>query len=74
MHGGVIYMRGNVKEYQLGKEVGMATLDEKDNEVLRGLVGEYTAHFGGDSAEILKHEFVKFFPRYLRPYGRLYAY
>jgi glutamate synthase domain-containing protein 3 len=74
MHGGIIYLRGNIKEYQLGKEVGVATMEEKDYQVLQKLVGEFAAHFGGKPAEILKHDFTKLFPRWLRPYGRLYAY
>lgn len=74
MHGGVIYLRGKVNEYQLGKEVGVAELDEKDSQTLQGLVGEFAAHFDCDAAEILKHRFVKLYPRWLRPYGRLYAY
>ncbi len=74
MHGGVIYLRGNVEEYQLGKEVGIAELDEQDCQTLRKYVGEFTAHFSGDAEEILKSKFIKLFPRWLRPYGRLYAY
>lgn len=74
MHGGVIYLRGNVNEYQLGKEVGIAPLEEKDYQVLRKFVGEFAAHFGYESDKILKHKFIKLFPRWLRPYGRLYAY
>jgi glutamate synthase domain-containing protein 3 len=74
MHGGVIYLRGNVKEYQLGKEVGSAPLEEKDYQLLQKLVGEFAAHFGYEAAEILKHDFIKLLPRWLRPYGRLYAY
>jgi len=74
MHGGVIYLRGDVNDYQLGKEVGVASLGEKDLEVLRQFVGEFTGHFGGDSEAILGHKFIKLFPRWLRPYGRLYAY
>jgi len=74
MHGGVIYLRGNVKDYQLGKEVGSAPLEEKDHQLLQKLVGEFAAHFGYKAAEILKHDFIKLFPRWLRPYGRLYAY
>ena len=35
MHGGVIYLRGNVEEYQLGKEVGVAELEEKDYQILQ---------------------------------------
>ena len=76
MHGGIIYLRGNVKDYQLGKEVGIAPLEEKDYQVLQKLVAEFAAHFGGKPAEILKRDFnfIKLFPRWLRPYGRLYTY
>jgi len=74
MHGGVIYMRGNVQDFQLGKEVGVAELEEKDDSILKELVGEFAHHFGYDAEEILKHKFTKLFPLYLRPYGRLYAY
>jgi glutamate synthase domain-containing protein 3 len=74
MHGGVIYLRGNIQEFQLGKEVGVAELDEKDNLILKELVGEFAYHFNYDAEEILKHKFTKLFPLYLRPYGRLYAY
>ncbi len=74
MHGGVIYIRGNIKDYQLGKEVDVAPLEERDNELLQKLVAEFAAHFGGKPTEILKHDFIKLFPRWLRPYGRLYAY
>jgi glutamate synthase domain-containing protein 3 len=74
MHGGAIYMRGEVQEFQLGKEVGVAELDENDHSVLKKLVGEFAYHFGYDAEDILKHKFIKLFPLYLRPYGRLYAY
>jgi len=74
MHGGVIYLRGKVNEYQLGREVGMAPLDEKDYQVLQKLVAEFVAHFGYETGEILDHDFIKLFPRWLRPYGRLYTY
>ena len=74
MHSGIIYMRGNVQDFQLGKEVGIAELDEKDSLVLKELVSEFASHFGYDAEEILRHKFTKLFPLYLRPYGRLYAY
>jgi glutamate synthase domain-containing protein 3 len=74
MHGGVIYLRESVEEYQLGKEVGVARLEEADHKVLKELVGEFATHFGYDAQEILKYKFIKLFPRWLRPYGRLYAY
>jgi glutamate synthase domain-containing protein 3 len=74
MHGGVIYLRGNVEEHQLGKEVGVAELEDNDRQVLKQFVGEFAAHFGYDAGEILRQKFIKLFPRWLRPYGRLYAY
>ena len=74
MHGGVIYLRGNVKDFQLGKEIGVSELDDNDFLNLEKYVGEFAVHFGCDARHILKHKFIKLFPLYLRPYGRLYAY
>ncbi len=74
MHGGVIYLRGSVNDFQLGKEIGVSELDEKDSLDLEKYVTEFASHFGYGSGDILKHKFMKLFPLYLRPYGRLYAY
>jgi glutamate synthase domain-containing protein 3 len=74
MHGGVIYLRGSVDNYQLGKEVGVTELKEEDFDILQKFVGEFSTHFGYEANEILRHTFIKLFPRWLRPYGRLYAY
>lgn len=74
MHGGVIYLRGSVEEHQLGKEVGVAELEDNDQQVLKEYVGQFASHFGYDAEKIMQHKFIKLFPRWLRPYGRLYAY
>jgi glutamate synthase domain-containing protein 3 len=74
MHGGVIYLSGTVSDFQLGKEIGVAELDDKDNLNLGKYVGEFASHFDYDAQDILKHKFIKLFPLYLRPYGTLYAY
>jgi glutamate synthase domain-containing protein 3 len=74
MHGGVIYVRGTVEDFQLGKEVGVTELDEGDHAVLREYVGQFSDHFGYAPDEILRHGFIKLLPLWLRPYGRLYAY
>ena len=74
MHGGVIYIRGEVQEFQLGKEVGVTDPDENDYAVVKKLIGEFASHFDYNAEEILKHKFTKLSPLYLRPYGRLYAY
>ena len=74
MHGGIIYLSGKVKDYQLGQEVGIADLEENDYQILHQYVSEFAAHFGYDPASILERKFIKLYPRWLRPYGRLYAY
>jgi glutamate synthase domain-containing protein 3 len=74
MHGGAIFLRGRIESHQLGKEVGVAAPDEKDRRTLGDAVAKYSHHFGTNPAEILNSDFVKLFPLYLRPYGRLYAY
>jgi glutamate synthase domain-containing protein 3 len=77
MHGGVIYIRGSIADYQLGKEVGIADLEETDYDILNSYITEYSKLFGNDADSILDREnqkFIKLFPRWLRPYGRLYAY
>jgi glutamate synthase domain-containing protein 3 len=74
MHGGVIYLRGTIDDYQLGKEVGIAELDDKDRQILNQLVNEFCKHFSYDYDAVMNRNFIKLYPRYLRPYGRLYAY
>ncbi|MCF8012299.1 MAG: hypothetical protein K9L17_13510 [Clostridiales bacterium] len=74
MHGGVIYLRGNVKDSQLGKEVGIRPLDEEDKEIVEKYVKEYCSHFNCDPGEILNSEFKKLLPVSSRPYGKIYAY
>ncbi len=74
MHGGAIFLRGRVESHQLGKEVGVAAPDDGDRELLQHAVAQYSGHFGGNADAILNADFVKLFPLYLRPYGRLYTY
>jgi glutamate synthase domain-containing protein 3 len=74
MHGGVIYVHGDIHDYQLGKEVGVSELTEADYETLKKYVGEFAGAFGYNAQEILDLKFRKLYPRWLRPYGRLYAY
>jgi glutamate synthase domain-containing protein 3 len=74
MHGGVIYLRGTVSDFQLGREIGVTELDENDCQNLKKYVNEFAFHFSYEAKEILNSKFTKLFPLYLRPYGRLYAY
>lgn len=73
MHGGVIYVRGDVDDYYLGREVVKSTPDAKDIAVISRLVGEYCACFGRDFDEVMREPFIKLSPRSHRPYGNLYT-
>ena len=73
MHGGVIYLRGDIDDFRLGKEVAIATPDGDDMETIARYVAEFAAHFGVDAATIMARPFLKLYPRWLRPYGNLYA-
>jgi len=65
MHGGLIYIRGNVEDYQLGKEVGVGELEENDYRILRQCVSEFAARFSYEAEAILRRKFMKLFPRWL---------
>jgi len=70
MHGGVMYIRGEISEKLLGKEVGIAGLDENDKKLLDNLLKEFISEF---SIEIPDTPFVKLYPKSSRPYGKIYA-
>lgn len=72
MHGGVMYIQGEVSH--LGKEVAVMNLDDGDRMLLRGLVNEFCNYFGFDVDEIMNENFKKIVPVSHRPYGILYAY
>jgi glutamate synthase domain-containing protein 3 len=74
MHGGVMFVRGQLEEYQLGMEVGQVPLDGEDEALLEVLVGEYCDHFGFEASQVFSQPFTKLIPLSSRPYGRLYAY
>lgn len=74
MHGGTIYIRGKVENYQLGKEVGVKELDDNDKELLEKLIREYSDDLELNYDEIMNDHFIKLVPISLRPYGNLYAY
>lgn len=74
MHGGVIYIRGQVAPWQCGKEVGVFAADDQDIARLRPVLEEYCAAFGVDIETVFSQPFTKLTPVSHRPYGRLYTY
>jgi glutamate synthase domain-containing protein 3 len=73
MHGGLIYVRGEVDESRLSREVGVFSLNADDRKELEGLIKEYCRDFKLDAKEILSEKFVKILPRSNRPYGNMYC-
>jgi glutamate synthase domain-containing protein 3 len=74
MHGGMIYVRGDIEDRLLGREVKKMELDEADKQRLEGLVKEYCDHFGCNYDEVMSGKFIKLAPKSHRPYGNLYAH
>jgi len=73
MHGGVIYIHGEV--IHTGKEVEAKPLDGSDWELLEVIVREYCNHFENKKFDkIINREYHKLIPASTRPYGTLYAY
>lgn len=74
MHGGEIYVRGEVETWQCGKEVGVFTATDEEMAALKPLLTEYCAAFGMDVDEVLSEPFTRLVPISHRPYGKLYTY
>ncbi|MCR4442480.1 MAG: hypothetical protein QHH10_13730 [Peptococcaceae bacterium] len=73
MHGGVIYLRGEVDDSQLGKEVRVVPLEREDHAVLEKYVSRFADYFQKSKEEIYDKPFLKLIPYNKRPYGNMYA-
>ena len=74
MHGGSIFIGGQVDERCLGKEVKITSPNDKDRVSLKKYLGEYCTYFGFNLNKILKRPFIKLYTYTHSPYGKLYAY
>ncbi|TET44381.1 hypothetical protein E3J62_10525 [candidate division TA06 bacterium] len=74
IHGGVIYIRGEVDRNKIGKEAGVDEPGPDEMNNLLDTLKEFCFHFGYDLDTVLSKKFTKLFPYSTRPYGRLYAY
>ncbi|WP_298433058.1 hypothetical protein [Geobacter sp.] len=73
MHGGTIFVRGEVDEKKLSREVGVFELTDGDRQELEGYLKDYCGDFGIDFAEVMAERFVKILPKSTRPYGNMYC-
>jgi glutamate synthase domain-containing protein 3 len=77
MHGGSIFMRGEIDKDQIGAEVGIAEPTEEEYRQIREYVDNYCRLFsvGSKIAEFMENDrFCRLYPKSIRPYGQLYAY
>ena len=74
MHGGVMYIRGRVEDWQIGKEVKIFEIDDSDRKVMRPHLRDFARVFHLDIEALLEGPYLKMVPFSKRPYGRIYAY
>lgn len=73
IHGGALYIRGEVPEFKLGVAAKIVEMDEEDKVFLRTVLKEFGEVFGYDSEVLLKKRFTKIAPLTHRPFGKMYT-
>jgi glutamate synthase domain-containing protein 3 len=73
MHGGVIFVRGDVDEGKLSREVGVFDLTDDDQKELEEYLKDYCKDFKLQLKDVMSEKFVKVLPKSKRPYGDLYC-
>src|SRR5665647_271884 len=74
MHGGTIFVRGEITEHQLGSEVREFPLCADDEKMLSDLLAEFGADVEVDLSGVKPDPVKKLQPFSHRPYGNLYCY
>jgi glutamate synthase domain-containing protein 3 len=73
MHGGVIYVRGEVPVEQLGPHLKTEPVDAEDMALIRANLELFCKEFGVDLESVLAEPFQRVKPFSHRPYGNLYV-
>jgi glutamate synthase domain-containing protein 3 len=73
IHGGVMYIRGDVPSERLAREVVVTDADEKDMEEITKYVADFCKFFDKDFDNIMKKGFKRLKAVSARPYGSIYA-
>jgi glutamate synthase domain-containing protein 3 len=72
MHGGAIFIRGEIDENMLWNEAKIVEPLEEDYKNIKENVKEFCNLFKNNYNDIMDEEFVKVVPKSTRPYGHLY--
>ncbi len=73
IHGGVIYVRGEVDADKLGIGAKIFDYMQEDEQALRDMLKGFCETFGYNLEEIMKAKFTKIAPISHRPYGKMYT-
>lgn len=74
MHGGTIYIREDVEDRFLGKEVKKFSLEKKDEKLLTPILNEFLSDLDLSLDIFDFSRYIKLIPVSSRPYGRMYVY
>jgi glutamate synthase domain-containing protein 3 len=72
IHGGVIYVRGDVPDHFLGVAASKQPFEDDDRATLKPILEDFCATFEVDEGRIWERDFVKIAPASSRPYGGYY--
>lgn len=74
MHGGTLYVRGEVPGANVRPGIAVDEADDEDKALLKDALTPYCAQFGLSVEELLSAPFQKLTATTSRPFGQLYAY
>ncbi|HOK56785.1 MAG TPA: hypothetical protein PKV21_09380 [bacterium] len=74
MHGGEIFIKGEIDERTIGKEVKIFKPEKEDIEKIKFYIQKFSEYFGEKLRYIPSNNFIKLIPVSKRPYGKIYAY
>jgi glutamate synthase domain-containing protein 3 len=74
IHGGEIFIRGEIPAHLLGVGATMKPAGGKDLERIAPCIHEYARHFGMDPAPLLAEDYVRISPASSRPFANKYTW
>jgi glutamate synthase domain-containing protein 3 len=74
MHGGSIFIRGEIDKAKIGDGVGVAEVNESEMQEILPMIREFSVDLGVDHKDILAEKFYRLYPLSARPYGMVYSY
>jgi len=73
MHGGEIYVRGEIEPWRCGKDVTVDPASAEETAALGAVLADYCVAFGMDLEGVLAVSFARVRPASSRPYSELYT-